>query len=130
MLELVSLSKDLTLRQRDYLALTVFVLASHERTDKALSLIEAMTAIGGESDELLLARAVLRFKSRDYGGALNDLDLLDRNDKADQPGKTAASGKHATAAGKRTRGYLRARCYWETGRLLESAEIARGLAAR
>ncbi|MEI2384506.1 tetratricopeptide repeat protein [Breoghania sp. JC706] len=120
MLELVSLATVLTARQRDYLALTVFVLASHERPEKALTLVEALTAIGGETPELLLARAVLRFKCDDYAGALEDLEALDLSD----PPGTAARG---LSPEKRARRYLRARCYWETGRTLESAEIARSL---
>lgn len=124
MLELVSLSADLTPRQRDYLALTVYVLASHGRAEKALALVEAMLAIGGESEDLVLARAVLRFRDQDFKGALDDLDLLDRHDT----GK-ATSGSDVPVS-QRTRKYLRARCYWETGRMTESTAIARGLTAK
>ncbi|PTW56669.1 hypothetical protein C8N35_111132 [Breoghania corrubedonensis] len=124
MLELVSLSTVLTKRQRDYLALTVFVLASHERADKALALVEALAVIGGETVELLLARAVLRFKCDDYAGALDDLELLDQ---ADPP--NAATERNLPPE-NRARRYLRARCYWETGRTAESTEIARSLVAK
>lgn len=65
-------------RERDFLLLTIFVLAQQGYIDRAGLLAEALHLVGDTSDETLLARAVLRFFARDWEAALACLDDLDR----------------------------------------------------
>ncbi len=65
-------------RQRDFLLLTIFVLAQQGFVDRAGILAESLHLLGDASAETLLARAVLRFFAEDFAAALAVLEDLDR----------------------------------------------------
>lgn len=118
-LELVKdLKPALSDRQRDYLLVTVYVLAQNGNHIRAKQIVDGMVVLGERSERLLQCQAVLAFFAGDYAetlACLDQLDLLDRHD--------------ASADVIRMRRYLRAKCYFASGRETEAQDIASGLAA-
>ncbi|MEO9530022.1 hypothetical protein [Roseibium sp.] len=119
-MQLVQPREDLTNRQRDYLLLTIFVLTRHGYYDRALILVESMLALEDYGAEVRLAHVVLKFLEKDFVGALADLDHLES--------LTLSGGLSSRTLVMRR--YLRARCFFETGRRQEGEAIARALAAK
>ena len=89
-------------RQRDFLLLTIFVLAQQGFVDRAGILAEALHLAGDDSEEVLLARAVLRFFAEDWAAALACLEELDRSAPIERFG-----------AYKLTQRQLKARCLYQ-----------------
>lgn len=110
-------------RQRDYLLLTVFVLGQHGHFDRAKALVDGLVALDDQGDDLLLAQAVLAFFADDFHKTITCLDTLDERTAA-----LASPSKKETEA-KRMRRYLRARCYFQTGKQEEASLIAADLSA-
>jgi len=98
---------ELSTRQRDFLLLTIFVLTQHGYFDRARALAEALHVLGDTSSQVALARAVLRFFSRDWEGALACLDELDRISPIER------FGSYTMDHTQRLRRYLKARCFHE-----------------
>lgn len=98
---------DLDPRQRDFLLLTIFVLAQQGFVDRAGILAEALYLVGDESEEVLLARAVLRFFAEDWAAALACLEELDRNAPIER------FGAYKPTQRQRMRRYLKARCLYQ-----------------
>ena len=101
------MANELSIRQRDFLLLSIFVLAQHGYVDRARTLAEALHVLGDSSGEVMLARAVLRFFSRDWAAALACLDELDRIEPIER------FGQYTMSDGQRMRRYLKARCFYE-----------------
>ena len=108
-------------RQRDYLLMTVFVLARHNDHVRAKQIVEGMIALGERSEKILISQAVLEFFCGNYAVALRCLDELDQMDGA-------KSTRDPDTL--RMRRYLRARCYYSSGRQTEAQDIAAQLAAK
>jgi hypothetical protein len=98
---------NLSTRQRDFLLLTIFVLTQHGHIERARALAEALHAMGDNSGEVTLARAVLRFFSQDWEAALACLDDLDRISPIER------FGTYTMNDSQRLRRYLKARCFHE-----------------
>ncbi|RVU12574.1 hypothetical protein [Methylobacterium oryzihabitans] len=96
-------------RGRDFLLLTIFVLAQQGYVDRAGILAEALHMAGDASAEVLLARAVLRFFAGDWAAALACLDELDRAAPVERFGSYTLTDR------ERMRRYLKARCLFELG---------------
>lgn len=96
-------------RQRDFLLLTIFVLAQQGYVDRAGILAESLHLLGDASAETLLARAVLRFFAEDYAAALAVLEELDRLAPIER------FGSYSLDERQRMRRYLKARCLHELG---------------
>lgn len=96
-------------RQRDFLLLTVFVLAQQGQIDRAGVLAEALHLVGDDSAEILLARAVLRFFVEDFAAALAVLEELDRLAPIER------FGSYRLDERQRMRRYLKLRCLHEIG---------------
>ena len=94
-------------RERDFLLLTIFVLAQQGYIDRAGLLAEALHLVGDASDETLLARAVLRFFTQDWEAALACLEDLDRQAPIER------FGAYTLTERQRMRRYLKARCLFE-----------------
>lgn len=116
-MKLVPLDKTLSVRQRDYLLLTIFVLAQHGYFERALALVEGLAALGEDGERIRLARAVLQFLSEDYAGALAALEQM-------VPAGRGASRSPPSEESRMVR-YITARCYCETGRRAEGEAMAR-----
>ncbi|KZM47360.1 hypothetical protein [Labrenzia sp. OB1] len=119
-MESEAIDRKLTARQRDYLLLTVFVLARHHYIDRALTLVEGLLALGEDDEDILFAQVILNFLQGECSDALSGLDKLMQRDA------------NATSAGRPQEKqvvqlYLRARCYCATGRRHEGEAIARRL---
>jgi outer membrane PBP1 activator LpoA protein len=97
----------LSTRQRDFLLLTIFVLTQHGYIERAAALAEALHVLGDSSSEVTLARAVLKFFSKDWTGALAHLDELDNISPIERFGSYTMDGT------QRMRRYLKARCFYE-----------------
>ncbi len=95
--------------QRDFLLLNIFVLLRHGYVHKARALADAMLLAGDGSQEVHLARAVLRFADGQWHEALESLDLLDRIDPIER------FGSYRLTTRQRMRRYLKTRCLFETG---------------
>ncbi len=100
---------DLTVRERDFLLLNIYVLAQHGYIQKAGTLAEALFMLGDGSVEVLLARAVLRFFAGEWASTLAVLDELDRVDPIERFGSYTMNDR------QRMRRYLKARCLHELG---------------
>jgi hypothetical protein len=98
---------SITTRQRDFLLLTIFVMAQHGYLERAASLAEALHMLGDDNVEVTLARTVLRFFSRDWSSALACLEDLDRIDPIERFGPYTMSDR------QRMRRYVKARCLYE-----------------
>jgi hypothetical protein len=96
-----------TTRQRDFLLLTVFVLAQHGYVERAGVLLEALHLLSPPNTDILFGRAVLRFFRRDYAAALACLDELDRFDPIER------FGRYRLTERQRMRRFLKARCLFE-----------------
>lgn len=94
-------------RQRDFLLLTIFVLAQQGYIDRAGVLAEALHLLGDDTAETQLARAVLRFFAGDWAAALAVLDELDRVAPIER------FGQYQLDERQRMRRYLKARCLYE-----------------
>jgi len=108
-----------SIRQRDFLLLTIFVLAQHGYMDRAGSLAEALYILGDDSAEVVLARAILRFFAREWLPALTGLEELDRIDPIERFGQYTLTDR------QRMRRYIKARCLYElrqTGRARDAIE--------
>ena len=122
MMELVTdIKPHLQSRQRDYLLMTVYMLAEHGDYTRAKQIIDGMLALGERSEMILTSQAVLEFFCGNYAMALRCLDDLDR---------TTGGQKTPAKDEIRMRQYLRARCYYSSGREAEAQDIATGLAAK
>jgi hypothetical protein len=93
--------------ERDFILLTVYVLAQHGYVERATELIEGLHAAGDNSRHVLLARAVLRFFARDFKAALNCLEELDKVDPVERFGHYRLNDR------QRMRRYIKARCLFE-----------------
>ena len=93
-------------RQRDFLALAIFVLAQQGFVERAGALAEALHALDN-STESLLALAVLRFLASDWAGASALLEDLDRSAPVER------CGSYRLDERQRMRRYLKARCLYE-----------------
>jgi hypothetical protein len=96
-----------SIRQRDFLLLTIFVLSQHGYMDRAGSLAEALYVLGDDSAEVMLARVILRFFAREWMPALTGLDELDRIDPIERFGRYTLTDR------QRMRRYIKARCLYE-----------------
>jgi hypothetical protein len=94
-------------RQRDFLLLSIFVLAQHGYVERAGVLADALHVLGDNSSEVVLARAVLRFFAQDWSAALACLDELDRIAPIEK------FGSYVMSDAQRMRRYLKARCFYE-----------------
>jgi hypothetical protein len=99
----------LSRKQRDFLLLNIFVLMRHGYVERARILADALNAIGDDSAEVHLARAVLRFAESKWGEALESLEVLDRIDPLERFGSYRLTDK------QRMRRYLKTRCLHELG---------------
>jgi len=93
--------------ERDFILLTVYVLAQHGYVEKATELTEGLHAAGDTTRHVLLARAVLRFFARDFRAALGCLEELDKVDPVERFGNYRLSDR------QRMRRYIKARCLFE-----------------
>ena len=100
---------DVSLRQRDFILLTIFVLTQQGYVQRAGLLAEALHALGDATPELQLARAVLRFMASEWAAALAILDDLDRIAPIER------FGDYQMTERQRVRRYLKARCLHELG---------------
>lgn len=98
-------------RERDFLMLTVFVLAQQGYVDRAGVLAEALYLAGDYGADVLLARAVLRFLAEEWAPALACLEELDRLDPVER------FGGYTLDERQRMRRFLAARCQFELGDL-------------
>jgi hypothetical protein len=96
-------------RQRDFVLLTIFVLAQHKYLDRAAILAEALFIMGESSCEVMLARAVLRFLKGDWLSALTCLEEVDRLDPIER------FGQYKLTESQRMRRFIKARCLHEIG---------------
>ncbi|MCP8939513.1 hypothetical protein NK718_13385 [Alsobacter sp. SYSU M60028] len=96
-------------RSREFVLLSIFILARHGETARAAALAEALRAAGDGSPQALLAVAVLRFLHADWPGVLAALADLDRTDPLERFGDYRLTDR------QRLRRYLRARALHETG---------------
>ena len=96
-------------RERDFLMLTVFVMAQQGYVDKAGVLAEALYTLGDYGPDVLLARAVLRFLAGEWAAALGCLEELDRLDPVERFGAYRLDHR------QRMRRFLTARCRFELG---------------
>ena len=94
-------------RERDFLLLTIFVMAQQGYIDRAGVLAEALHLIGDDSTETLTARAVLRFFVEDWPAAFAVLEELDRIAPIER------FGNYRLNDHQRMRRYLKARCLFE-----------------
>jgi hypothetical protein len=94
-------------RQRDFLLLTVYVLAQQGYVERAGVLLEALHRASPPSVEVMLGRAILRFFKRDFSSALNCLEDLDRLDPLER------FGQYRLTERQRMRRYMKARCLYE-----------------
>lgn len=100
---------DVTIRQRDFVLVTLFVMAQQGYVQRAGILAEALHALGDNTPELLLARAILRFIAEEWAAALAVLEELDRRAPIER------FGDYQMDERQRMRRYLRARCLHELG---------------
>jgi hypothetical protein len=101
--------EDISSRQRDFVLLTIFVLAQHKYLDRAAILAEALFIMGETSSEVVLARAVLRFLKCDWLSALTCLEEVDRLDPIER------FGQYKLTESQRMRRFIKARCLHELG---------------
>ncbi len=101
------MTNELSTQQRDFLLLSIFVLAQHGYTDRASALAELLHILGDASHEVTLARAILRFCARDWEGTLVCLNELDRVAPIERFGAYTMNDL------QRMRRYLKARCFYE-----------------
>jgi len=109
-----------TTRQRDFLLLTVFVLAQHGYVERAGVLLEALHLLSPANSDIHFGRSVLRFFRRDYGAALACLEELDRFDPIERFGRYRLTDR------QRMRRFLKARCLYELregARAREAVEV-------
>lgn len=110
-------TEPLTPAQRDFLRLTIFVLLQHNYVDRALDLLEVQFVAGDRSTDVLLGRAIVRYRKGDWISALACLDDLERQDPLEQ------FGYYRLGERQRMRRFLKARCYFE----LQQPQRARDL---
>ncbi|MBG6146010.1 hypothetical protein IWQ51_004156 [Labrenzia sp. EL_142] len=103
--------------QRDYMVLLVFVLARHGHLDRAIGVIEGLMALGDNELDIRTSRVILLFLHADYSSALEALDQLE----ASMSSTFVLSEQDQDF---RIRRYIRARCYYETGRQQEGKAVA------
>lgn len=96
-------------RQRDFLLMTIFVLAQQGYIDRAGVLAEALYLTGETTPEVMLARAVLRFLAGEWSSTLACLEDLDRLDPVER------FGSYRLTEPQRMRRFLAARCLFELG---------------
>lgn len=106
--------------QRDYMVLLVFILARHGYLDRAAGIIEGLMALGDNELDTRTSRVILLFLQADYSSALEALDQLE----ASVPSTIGLSARDQDF---RLRRYMRARCYYETGRQQEGKAVAMSL---
>jgi hypothetical protein len=110
------MTDELTIRQRDFVLLTIFVMLQQGYMQRAGILAEALSALGDGGTELLLSRAVLRFLAEEWAAALALLEELDRVAPIER------FGDYQMDERQRMRRYLRARCLFELGDEVRSRE--------
>jgi hypothetical protein len=108
--------RGLTARQKDFLQLTAFVLAQHGRYAQADVLLSALSACGGATLPVLLARAVLRYHLGDHRQALGLLEEIDVGDPIERFGMQDLTER------QKLRRYLKARCYRELGKETKASD--------
>ena len=111
----------LSVLEKDYLLLTLFVMAYHGYFDKALTLVRAIRASGDNSEEIAIAEAIIHFVHKDYSSALGLLDTVDEKNFIVKRGKV----KPDTVPSERGHmlAYVKARCLHELGRKSEAGDL-------
>lgn len=94
---------------RDYLLLTIFVLVQHGYYKRAAILAESLALQGDKGIDLVFARMVVRFFSRDWSGALALAEELERRDPVERFGSFELNDR------QKMRRYVRLRCLHELG---------------
>jgi tetratricopeptide (TPR) repeat protein len=103
-------------RERDYLLLSLYVLAQQGYVERAGAIAEAMRVMGESALELAAARAVLHFLKGEWRQALACLDEYDRLDPVER------FGSYRLTEMQRLRRYLRARCLHELAEPAQARE--------
>ncbi|MGJ0508136.1 MAG: hypothetical protein ACR652_13625 [Methylocystis sp.] len=106
-----------TSRERDFLLLTVYVLARQGYVARAAVLLEALHLASAPTAEVTLGRAILRFFKRDFSNALTCLEELDRIDPLER------FGHYRLTERQRMRRYLKARCLFELNEVSRAREV-------
>jgi hypothetical protein len=101
------MASSLSQQQRDFMLLTIFVLARHGYIERAGILVEALLVVGENTAEVLVARAVIQFFSRNWSAALMSLDEVDRIAPIER------FGGYVMTDAQRMRRYMKARCLHE-----------------
>lgn len=104
---------------RDYLMLTIFVLVQHGYYTRAGTLADALALTGDRGTDLAFSRMVIRFLQRDWPGALQLAEDLERRDPVERFGEFQMSDR------QRMRRYVRLRCLHELG---ETAHVRDAIA--
>ncbi|GMO22327.1 MULTISPECIES: hypothetical protein [Bradyrhizobium] len=107
----------LSVKQRDFLLLNIYVLAQNGFTERASTLAQALHVLGDNSAEVTLARAVLGFFAQEWGAALACLDELDRIDPIER------FGAYTMTDAQRLRRYLKARCFYQLNDLPRARDV-------
>lgn len=108
---------QLSVKQRDFLLLNIYVLAQNGFTERASTLAQALHVLGDNSAAVTLARAVLGFFAQDWGAALACLDELDRIDPIER------FGAYTMTDAQRLRRYLKARCFYQLNDLPRARDV-------
>lgn len=108
---------QLSVKQRDFLLLNIYVLAQNGFTERASTLAQALHVLGDNSAAVTLARAVLGFFAQDWGAALSCLDELDRIDPIER------FGAYTMTDAQRLRRYLKARCFYQLNDLPRARDV-------
>lgn len=109
-----------TAREKDFVLLTVYVLAQQGYVARAGVLLEALHLASRPSADIMFGRAIVRFVKRDFSNALSCLEELDRLDPLER------FGEYRLTERQRLRRYMKARCLFElneTGRAREILDV-------
>lgn len=97
---------DVTPRRRDFLLLSVYIMAQNCKYNEALTMVQGMLILGECSKETLLARTTLLFLLNRFDLALESLRELDALDPLEQFGNYVRTDEQSM------RHYIRARCLY------------------
>ncbi len=92
--------------QRDFLLLSIYIMAQSSRYKEACVLAESMLALGERSKEVILAYTTLVFLQENFAEALESLRELDALDPLEQFGHYVRTQEHSM------RNYMKARCLY------------------